>query len=200
MENEEIVVNEKKNKKNFGKALVLVALFAAFTSAGCFIQIPLPGGIPIVIQDMMAMLSGLLLGPLYGGLAVAVFLLLGVCGLPVYSGKAGIAVLIKGPTAGFLWGYLIGAVIGGLVLKIFLNKNKENSKAKRWIVASIAVVVATVVVFVCGIIGFEIILHKGIEKTLKAVLIPFIPGNLIKICVMIPLVYRYKSKIEDYLG
>ena len=40
------------------KATIMVALFAALTSAGCFIQIPLPGGVPIVIQDMMAMLSG----------------------------------------------------------------------------------------------------------------------------------------------
>ena len=59
------------------KGLVLSALFAALISAGSFLIIPLPGGIPIVLQDMMAMLSGLILGPVYGAIAVAVFLLLG---------------------------------------------------------------------------------------------------------------------------
>lgn len=85
--------NENKNqtnqsKKRRGMGVILAALFAALTAAGCFIQIPLPGGIPIVLQDMMAMLSGMLLGPLYGTIAVFVFLVLGCIGLPVFSGKA----------------------------------------------------------------------------------------------------------------
>ena len=101
------------------KKLTLSALFASLICAGCFIQIPLPGGVPIVIQDMMAMLSGLLLGPVFGGLAVLLFLLLGTVGLPVFTGKAGLHVLLAGPTSGFLWGYFFAAVIGGTILALF---------------------------------------------------------------------------------
>ena len=90
-------------KKNISMGFVFTALFAALTAAAFFVQIPLPGGIPIILQDMMAMLCGLLLGPVYGGAAVLLFLLLGVMGLPVFSGKAGISVLVYGPTCGFLW-------------------------------------------------------------------------------------------------
>jgi len=101
------------------KKLTLSALFASLICAGCFIQIPLPGGVPIVIQDMMAMLSGLLLGPVFGGLAVLLFLLLGAIGFPVFTGKAGLHVLLAGPTSGFLWGYFFAAVIGGTILALF---------------------------------------------------------------------------------
>ena len=61
---------------SIGKKTVMTALFAALISAGCFIHIPLPGGVPITVQDMMAMLSGLLLGPLYGSASVLIFLIL----------------------------------------------------------------------------------------------------------------------------
>ena len=84
--------------------------------AGCFIHVPLPGGVPIALQDMLAMLSGLLLGPFFGSLAVLIFLLLGAVGLPVFTGKAGVHVLVAGPTSGFLWGYLAAAFVGGTIL------------------------------------------------------------------------------------
>ena len=109
------------------KGLVLSALFAALISAGSFLIIPLPGGIPIVLQDMMAMLSGLILGPVYGAIAVAVFLVLGSIGLPVFSGKAGLHVITAGPTGGFLIGYMVAAFFGGLFLHILLNKNNSLS-------------------------------------------------------------------------
>ena len=63
-------------KKKRGAGLILTSLFAALICAGCFIQIPLPGGIPIVIQDMMAFLSGLLLGPILGSAAVLIFIII----------------------------------------------------------------------------------------------------------------------------
>ncbi|MBR5017679.1 MAG: biotin transporter BioY, partial [Spirochaetia bacterium] len=108
------------SKKKKSAPLVLTALFASLISAGCFIQIPLPGGVPVAIQDMLAMLSGMILGPLYGASAVLIFLVLGCIGLPVFTGKAGVQVILAGPTGGFLIGYLLGALAAGLVLAALL--------------------------------------------------------------------------------
>lgn len=193
-------MNSKKSSPNKMKSWILVALFGALTSAGCFIQIPLPGGVPIVIQDMMAMLSGLLLGPLYGGLAVALFLVLGFIGLPVFSGKAGIQVLLYGPTGGFLIGYLLSAIVGGLILKFALSKDSQDSKVKQWIFISIGAIVATIVVFTCGIPGFMRVTNSGFGKALSVVLVPFIPGNIIKLLVMIPLTKKFRPIIKNYIG
>ena len=179
---------------------VLTALFAALISASCFIQIPLPGGIPILIQDMLAMLSGLILGPLQGGISVLIFLVLGSIGLPVFSGKAGIQVIFGGPTGGFLIGYLLGAVAGGLFLKFLLPPEKDFKTKKVYtiVMISISCIIATVVVFIAGIIGFKIVISSTMTKTLAAVLIPFIPGNLIKIVVMVPLTYNFRKVISVY--
>lgn len=179
---------------------VLTALFATLISASCFIQIPLPGGIPILIQDMLAMLSGLILGPLQGGISVLIFLVLGSIGLPVFSGKAGIQVIFGGPTGGFLIGYLLGAVAGGLFLKFLLPPESDFKTKKVYtiVMISISCIIATVVVFIAGIIGFKIVTSSTMTKTLAAVLIPFIPGNLIKIVVMVPLTYNFRKVISVY--
>jgi len=181
------------------KKLVLSALFAALVSVGCFIQIPLPGGVPIVIQDMMAMLAGLLLGPVFGGLAVVIFLLLGAAGLPVFTGKAGVHVLVAGPTSGFLWGYLLAAVVGGTILALLLSRGKEErSPAAQWLVIALAALAATIVLFAIGIpVGMKII-GVGIEKAMAIFLIPFIPGNVIKLILMVVLTKKLRPAILAY--
>ncbi len=192
------------------KKLTLSALFAALICAGCFIQIPLPGGMPIVIQDMMAMLSGLLLGPVFGGLAVLLFLLLGAIGLPVFTGKAGIHVLIAGPTSGFLWGYFLAAVVGGTILALYdaaqkkeIDAAADESKPKsagvgQWLFITLAALLATVTAFACGVAGGILIMHISLTKALPAYVLPFIPGNLIKLVLMVILTKRIRPTIKAY--
>ena len=203
------------NKSNsLGKRAILVALFAAFVCAGCFIQIPLAGGVPIVIQDMMAMLSGLILGPIYGTLSVFIFLVLGSFGLPVFSGKGGFDKILNGPTGGFLVGYMIAALAGGLIVH-FLVKNpyKEvpadatttefsaKTNILNWIFFALAAIVATVVCFALGIAGFHRVKPDlEMSKVLSYVLIPFIPGNIIKLIIMIPLAKKLYPIVKNYLA
>lgn len=187
---------EKKRKST---GIVLAALFAALTAASCFIQIPLPGGIPIVLQDMMALLSGMVLGPLYGSVAVFVFLVLGSIGLPVFSGKAGLQVITAGPTGGFLVGYFLGTLAAGLFLKLLLPSSCKQAKVKSLVIIAVAAVLATVIMFAFGIIGFMRVTGSDFSKTLAAVLIPFLPGNTIKIILMVPLTYKFRPIIERYI-
>ena len=189
----------------FQKKLVLSALFSALICAGSFIQLPLPGGVPIAIQDMMAMLSGLLLGPVFGGLGVLVFLLLGAIGLPVFTGKAGLHVLFAGPTSGFLWGYFFAAVLGGTIMALFNRAERsqaqdgaKKSGAARWFVIAAAALAATVLLFVLGIsIGMRII-NVDFQKALAIFLIPFVPGNIIKLVLMVFLTKKIGPVILSY--
>ena len=71
---------------------VLSALFAALISAGAFIQIPMPSGVPVVIQDMTALLSGML--KLWGSVSVILFTAWNYRSA-CFSGKAGLQVLIS---------------------------------------------------------------------------------------------------------
>ena len=199
------------------KKLTLSALFAALICAGCFIQIPLPGGIPIAIQDMMAMLSGLLLGPIFGALSVLIFLALGCLGLPVFTGKAGVHVLIAGPTSGFLWGYLLAAILGGTLLALFeLAMNASESKPKtdgssesegkpktagqiaRLALIALAALLATIILFACGAAGGLFIMKLPLSKVVAAFILPFIPGNAIKIVLMVFLTKKFRPAIQAY--
>ncbi len=184
-------------KKNIALQAVFASLFAALISAGAFIQIPMPSGVPVTIQDMMALLSGMLLGPLWGSASVVLFLLLGIIGLPVFTGKAGIQVLLSGPTGGFLIGYLAAALVCGIILHFFLPQKKG---ALYWIVLAVCAVLGTIVLFLCGIAGFMRITGASIQKTLALVLIPFIPGNSIKIIVMVLLAGKFRPVIKNYAG
>ena len=186
-------------KKKKSAPLVLTALFAALISAGCFIQIPLPGGVPVAIQDMLAMLSGMILGPLYGTAAVLVFLVLGCIGLPVFTGKAGVQVILGGPTGGFLLGYLLGALAAGLVLAALLPAGRKPSTSAAYIVIIIAALVATFVLFACGIIRFMHLTGYEFGKTMAAVLIPFIPGNIIKLILMVMLTKKFRPIMNNYM-
>ncbi len=209
------------NKSNYiGKRAILVALFAAFVCAGCFIQIPLAGGVPIVIQDMMAMLSGLILGPIYGTLSVFVFLVLGSFGLPVFSGKGGIDKILNSPTGGFLVGYMLAALAGGIIVHFLVknpykevpaeNPSDETARATEfsaktnilnWIFFALAAIIATVVCFVLGIAGFHRVKPDlEMSKVLSYVLIPFIPGNIIKLIIMIPLAKKLYPIVKNYLA
>ena len=72
---------------------VFIALFAALICSGCFISIPI-GLVPVTVQNMFALMSGVILGSIHGAAAVGIFLLLGALGIPVFSGvKGGIAII-----------------------------------------------------------------------------------------------------------
>lgn len=210
------------SSSSIGKKTVITALFAALISAGYFINIPLIGGVPVTVQDMMAMLSGLLLGPLYGSAAVLIFLILGSIGLPVFSGKGGINIILNGPTGGFLAGYLFGALIGGLIIYFGLGKyrkrkessvseNSENAEINKnyspkkdiyeVLIILSAALTATVIVFALGIIRFHLLLpNKTFREVLLITLVPFIPGNIVKIAIMTILTKKMRSVLLNYIG
>ena len=96
--------------------LARTGLFAALILVCTHLSIPMPSGVPLTLQTFAVALGGFLLGPVYGTLAVAVYLLLGAAGLPVFSGFTGGIGRFVGPTGGFLWGFLLlacGCGLGG---------------------------------------------------------------------------------------
>ncbi|MGP1459791.1 MAG: biotin transporter BioY [Treponema sp.] len=207
------------NSTSIGKRTVITALFAALISAGCFIHIPLPGGVPITVQDMMALLSGLLLGPLYGTAAVLIFLVLGSIGLPVFSGKGGVNIILNGPTGGFLAGYLFGALAAGLIMYFALDMRAKKraapssgaegqnfapaakKAAAEVLIILAAALAATLILFALGIARFRVLLpNKTLREALFITLIPFIPGNLVKIAVMTLLTKKLRPVLRNYLS
>lgn len=132
--------------------MVLAALFTGLMVAGSLITIPFPQ-VPMVIANAFPWLAGLLLGPLWAAVSTGLYLLLGAFGLPVFAkGGAGIGVLM-GTTGGFLFGYLLAAILVGLIA------GRERSLPRN----TIAVLVGLIVIYAAGIPWLSFVAFKGID-------------------------------------
>lgn len=89
------------------RELVFVGLFAALITLGTFIRIPI-GADFYTLQFLFTLTAGLVLGEKFGALAVGVYVLLGLVGVPVFASGGGIGYLFK-PTFGYLVGFILQA-------------------------------------------------------------------------------------------
>ena len=95
------------------KDLILISLFTALTAVGAFIRIPVPV-CPFTLQLLFTTLAGVLLGAKKGAVSVLIYVLLGLAGLPIFTGGGGISYVLQ-PTFGYLIGFIVGAFVTGAV-------------------------------------------------------------------------------------
>ncbi|AKK06147.1 hypothetical protein CMUST_09150 [Corynebacterium mustelae] len=170
-----------------------IAVFAALIIVLAFVAIPVgAAGVPIVLQNAAVILTGLILGPKRGFLAVALFLGLGLIGLPVLSGGKTTLAAIAGPTVGYLVGYLVAVVVAGLI-SYSSPKGKPNALIAFLIVAGLA---ALATQYLCGTIGLMIRSDMTITAAL-AVNLPFIIPDLGKLAAVVVIAYSVLRALPD---
>ena len=134
---------------------VYASLLAALTAVGAYLSIPI-GPVPIILQNMFVLLSGLLLGSRWGLASVGVYILAGACGLPVFAGGLGGISRIVGPTGGYLLGYLPGVFITGII---------AEKTGEKMIYDVIAMVCGSVIIYSCGLIWLKVLTGMTLVKT-----------------------------------
>jgi len=150
---------------------VYASLLAALTAVGAYLSIPI-GPVPIILQNMFVLLSGLLLGSRWGLASVGVYILAGACGLPVFAGGLGGISRIVGPTGGYLLGYLPGVFITGII---------AEKTGEKMIYDVIAMVCGSVIIYSCGLIWLKVLTGMTLTKTLAVGMYPFLIGDALKI-------------------
>ncbi len=156
------------------KKLVYAALFAALTAVSAWVTIPLPF-VPVTLQTFFVMLSGAVLGPYFGALSMAVYLLLGFAGLPVFSaGQSGLGTLV-GPTGGYMVGFILCPIVTGLIVRL------REKPGLLWY--GLAMLAGDVVIFTIGVVQLSVVLRLPLDKAVIIGLLPFIPGDILKIAV-----------------
>lgn len=106
------------------QTLTLCGLFTALVAIGAFIQITIPvQPLPMhfTLQFYFALLAGFILGGKHGSLSVGIYLLIGLCGVPIFASGGGPSYLLR-PTFGFLLGFLFTAGVVGKLTEIFRPK------------------------------------------------------------------------------
>lgn len=97
------------------RRMVLIALFTALITVGTFLKIPNPFfPVYFTFQGVFCALAGLVLGPGSGAVSVALYIAMGLAGLPVFSTPAGPQYIFQ-PTSGFLIGFVLAAAIIGKI-------------------------------------------------------------------------------------
>jgi len=175
--------------------IAFTALFAALTAAGAFIAFPV-GPVPIVLQNLLALLSGLVLGPLMGAAAVGLYLLAGLLNFPVFSGGGGGIARFAGPTGGYLIGYFLASLTAGLIA----GRPKATAGAKAFQVrVVIAVIAGFLVIYAPGLIWLKTRLNLDWIKTTMTGFTPFIVGDILKGIAAILIAPRLRRIAADFL-
>ena len=170
--------NSLSNTRN----LVLCAMCAAITCILAPLSIPLAGGVPVSLATFAVMLSGVLLGGPLGALSQLIYVLLAAVGLPVLAGWTGGLGIVLGMTGGYIIGYIPCAWRTGLIYKKYGETAKKPVKILFMILGMTA---GNIVLYVIGTAWFMFITEMTLEASLAACVIPFIPGNIIKMAAVI---------------
>jgi biotin transport system substrate-specific component len=158
---------------------LLIVFFAVLMPLLARIAIPLPfSPVPVTGQTFGVLLAGALLGPRRGALAMLVYLAEGLAGLPVFAGgtsawslsQVGVPVIV-GPSAGYLFSYPIAAFAVG-----FLAERGWIRGFRRTVAAML---VGEVAIYLMGLPWLAA--YVGIGQTVPLGLLPFIPGDALKI-------------------
>lgn len=178
------------------RELCRIALFAAIIAVCAWISVPI-GEIPVTMQTMGICFAGAFLGCKRGTAAVAVYILLGLCGVPVFAGFTGGAAKLLLPTGGYIVGFLFTGFIVGLAADLCKVK---NDWARTGILAA-AMVLGVAVCYAFGTAWFVALYHRAgkamtVAGALSMCVIPYLLPDLVKIVVASLLVSRLKKYRE----
>ncbi len=167
------------------RELGLVVGATAFMALCARVSLPLfftP--VPLTLQTFGVLLIALCLGPGRAFAALSLYLVEGAAGLPVFSaaGPGGIAQLL-GPTGGYLLSYPLSALLtAGLA--------QRSKKIGAILLAAIA---GQAVIFLMGAGWLEVLTHQPLANVMKAGVLPFLPGEVIKVAAAVGLAAAWRS-------
>jgi len=181
--------------------LALIAVFAAIIAGFALIAaIPVGGlGVPITLQTLAVMLTGLALGPGRAFAAVGLYLVLGFAGLPIFSGgRSGLGVL-AGPSAGYIFGFLLAATAVGALTVVVLRRTSSHSAKSRAVLLFCAAMASSIVfVHGLGILGMVLNAKLSLSAAFLADL-AFYPGDVIKNVLAVTVALALHKAFPDLL-
>ena len=172
------------------RTVVLASLMAALTAVGAYIHIPI-GPVPIILSTLFVILSGLLLGSRWGLTSMALYLLVGAIGLPVFAGGKGGFAHFFGPTGGYLFGFALASWITGLI--------SEYSRGSLPLDV-LAVIIGSLALYALGVPWLKMVTQMSWPKTFMVGVVPFLIGDAIKAFVVVILARSVRPILKRQLA
>ena len=173
----------KLELRDYSRIAIFVGLIAALGLLPAVFILP---GVPVTAQTLGVMLAGAVLGAYRGTLAVLLFEVLTLAGLPLLAGGRGGAAAFAGPTAGYLIGWLIGAWVIGAVIAALPKLPLVVSSIVAFVLGGI------VAIYVPGILWFAYSQHAPLLAVAQGNLI-FLVGDSVKIVIAVIVLLGLKA-------
>lgn len=149
-----------------------IASVAALLAVGAHVKFFLPGNpVPVTLQTMFALMAGFMLGP-WGGLsAVALYIAVGMCGVPFFA-TAGVPGLmyLAGRTGGYLAGFMLATVLIGLV----------SQRTDKTAILFAAFAAGSALILLCGMLWLVWAIHLTVRQAWTLGVLPFLAGDALK--------------------
>ena len=154
------------------RSALLVVGFSLLTALAAQVVVPLPWTpVPLTGQTFAVLLTGALLGPRLGALAMLAYLAEGAAGLPFFRAGAGGAAHLSGATAGYLFAFPVAAYVTGYLA--------ERGWDRRFVTAAAAMALGSLVILACGWGWLSLALGAG--QAFRLGVLPFLAGDVVKI-------------------
>lgn len=196
----ETKVSYGRTKRNHVYELTEIALMSAVFCVLAPIAMPLPfSPVPITFGTFVLYLTAAVLGCQKGTISVAVYLLIGLAGLPVFSGFTAGFTKLLGPGGGYMIGYLPAALlIGWLADKAMKQGNVDEKRIRQRIRLAGILACGAVVCYAFGTVWFLLVMDGTytIGQALFVCVLPFLPFELIKIVLASVIVLPVRQKLR----
>ena len=172
--------------------LVLTALISALLCIVGPLTIPIPiSPVPITLLNFVLCLSLYLIEWKQALLAVFIYLLLGLVGLPVFSSFQGGFSVLAGPTGGYLIGYLFFVLVSGLLISKYPQKKVQ---------CAVGFIIGLAALYAFGSIWMSLQMNISFAKCLVIGVIPYLPGDIIKILLAVFLGPVFRARLVKISG
>lgn len=163
---------------------VQVALMAVFIAVCAFVTIPFP--VPFTLQTLGVYLTLLLLKGKRGTCAIALYILLGVCGVPVFSSFGSGAGYLLGPTGGYLLGFIL---LGGFTIL-------TEALCKKSLSPYLTLSIGTLLCYAIGTVWFVFFTHTSPLQGILLCTLPYVLPDALKLIIAVQVAKRLeKTKI-----
>ena len=174
-----------QSKKFTLKTMVMIGVMTAITCILAPLSLPI-GPVPISLTNLVIYFSLYLLGMKKASISYLIYLLIGLIGVPVFSGFSSGPSKLFGSTGGYLIGFIFMTLIAGWGVDKFWNK---------WYLCLLGMILGTIVCYGLGTIWLAQQMALTAKAALWAGVIPFIPGDLIKIGIAMVLGPQIKKRL-----
>ena len=169
------------------RQLTLIGVMSAVLCVLGPLSLPV-GLVPVSLTNLAIYFTIYVLGRKRGTISYMVYLLIGLIGLPVFSGFSGGFPKLAGPTGGYLIGFIFMAFISGIFIDKFSNKIY---------ICFFGMVIGTIVTYLFGTAWLAYVAHMTFNKAFAIGVLPFIIGDLIKIIIAALIGPQIRKRLID---